>query len=187
MSPRTQYNMYDPIKIKVYFEHSIWNRLIEDVSHDEKKKKQRDEIQKIIKFRGERNKILIFASEAVIAELFPLKEVGKKDLRRRIQQIIRNKADGLLVTEYNELDSPKFARVDFMRLPTEEFIEVHRLFTSRGFAKDDAVHLATAFTKQMDIFLTVDEKTIWKKRDEISDLPLRIMLPHEFIKENLVT
>ncbi len=183
---KTISGIYEPVKIKVYFEHSIWNRLVEDVSKDEKKAQQNAEIQRIVKFRDKQYSILIFTSEAVMAELFPLEDSGKGDLRKKIEQKVRNIADGLVRTEYNQLGSSKFARLGFTRFPTDEFIDTRDLFISRGFKKDDAVHLATALTKQMDIFLTVDEKTIWKKRNEIVELPLKIKLPIDFIRENSV-
>lgn len=169
-------------KIKVYFEHSVWNRLIEDTLSDAKKAKQKKEIERIIRFRDDTNKILIFASEAVKAESMPLREKSQYKFEE-IQNIIKSKTNDILKTEYNRLDSNKFGIWGLARFPTKEFMDAHTLFISKGFGKDDSVHLATALTKEMDIFLTVDEKTIIRRRVRVSNLSFKIMLPSEFIKE----
>jgi len=175
--------MWGNHKTRVYFDHCIWNRLVHKYS-SEKEKEQKNRINRIIKYRNDESSILIFASEAVNAETYPLLNKNP-DLREKLENKVKNISDGWLRTEYGEIKSKKFGRLGSMRLTTDEISEYKEDLIKEGFDKADAIHLATAITKQMDVFLTVDGKSIVSKWDniQIKKAGLDILMPYKFEEE----
>ena len=150
--------------MKVYLDTCVISALVKEDIHDQ----EFDALKNILVLHGE-NKISLVTSEIAREELDKIPDEYKSK-----HLIIYNLLRNIPVLNYISI---KVIRIGFPLKQNEEFKELISILKD----ENDAKHIYQCFRNKVNFFVTVDVKTILKKKDNISEVcNVGVYLPSEF-------